>query len=88
MKSICLHNDICSKTKTVSAKSEEVERRFETISIFQDLLLGSHCCFDLSGGLEGWWDIKIENNVSKTDVKPWCYKWVGGTGWISGWGEV
>ena len=27
------------------------------------------------------------NNTSKTDVAPWCYKWVDWTGWmeISGW---
>ena len=22
----------------------------------------------------------IENNTSKTDVAPWCYKWTGWTG--------
>ena len=30
-----------------------------------------------NGRLEG------ENNTSKTDVAPWCYKWVDWTGWKS-----
>ena len=53
------------KTETVSAKVKKFENQkkvkldFETVSIFQDLLLGSHCCFDLSGGLQGWQDVKV-----------------------------
>ena len=33
---------------------------------------------------------EYNNNTSKTDVAPWCFKWDGmdGYGWISGWGGV
>ena len=41
--------------------------------------------------IEDSWQHLKENNTSKTDVAPWCYKWVDGLdGWmgISGWGYV
>ena len=43
------------------------------------------------------WDQKIvgffshKNNMSKTEVAPWCYKWTDGLdwmGWMAGWGEI
>ena len=38
------------------------------MSFFQDMLTGSHCCFDIRGGLMGWkggnadWDKKCCTN--------------------------
>jgi len=49
-----LMSAIQRQPKQSQQKVKKLKLDFETISILQDLLLGSHCCFDLSGGLQGW----------------------------------